>query len=98
MSGRGGFKGRQLDPHRGKREVSCDAAVIDINLGGETSEPVALGLDNCAIPFVTVPGYSSELLPPVFNGIRVLTKPLGPELLAAELKRRKGKESEKGNG
>jgi PAS domain S-box-containing protein len=68
-------------------EAGCDAAVIDINLGSETSEPVALALKERAIPFLTVSGYSREQLPPVFNGIRALTKPLRPELLIVELRR-----------
>jgi len=68
-------------------EAGCDAAVIDLKLGGETSEPVALGLKERAIPFLLVSGYSREQLPAVFNGIRALTKPLRHELLIVELRR-----------
>ena len=68
-------------------EVGCDAAVLDINLGDETSEPVALVLTQHGTPFVTASGYSREQLPPVFNGVPALAKPLRPELLIAELKK-----------
>lgn len=36
----------------------CDAAVLDINLGNETSEPIALGLMERCTPFVTVSGFA----------------------------------------
>jgi PAS domain S-box-containing protein len=68
-------------------ETRCDAAILDINLGGETSEPVALRLRERNTPFVTVSGYSSQQVPPVFKGSCSLTKPLRPELLVAELKK-----------
>src|SRR5215472_17542745 len=35
-------------------EAGCNAAVIDFKLGGETSEPVALGRKERAIPFMMV--------------------------------------------
>jgi DNA-binding NarL/FixJ family response regulator len=36
----------------------CDAALLDINLGHETSEPVALELAKRKTPFVTLSAYS----------------------------------------
>ena len=39
-------------------EQGCDAAVLGINLGNETSEPVALELMKRKTPFVTLSGYS----------------------------------------
>src|SRR5271166_1565646 len=36
----------------------CDAAVLDIGLGSETSEPVARALIARDIPFITLSGYS----------------------------------------
>ncbi|MGA7323568.1 MAG: PAS domain S-box protein, partial [Rhodomicrobium sp.] len=65
----------------------CDAAVLDIHLGGETSEPVALQLIESEIPFVTLSGYSREQYPPAFKSAPALMKPLRPELLIVELKR-----------
>ena len=68
-------------------EAGCDAAVLDINLGGETSEPIAWRLLARRTPFVTLSGYSRAQHPPVFSGAPALAKPVRPELLVAELRR-----------
>jgi len=65
----------------------CDAAVLDVNLGSETAEPVAARLGRSRTPFVTVSGYSREQQPAVFHGSPQLAKPLRPELLVAEVRR-----------
>ena len=64
----------------------CDAAVLDIRLGNDTSQPIAESLLNRRIPFVTLSGYSKEQRPPAFDGIVALMKPLEAELLVAQLK------------
>jgi PAS domain S-box-containing protein len=66
-------------------EIGCDAAVLDVNLGSETSERVALRLIERGTPFITLSGYSKEQHPLLFNGARSLAKPLQPEFLIAEL-------------
>jgi CheY-like chemotaxis protein len=66
-------------------EKGCDVAVLDVNLGNETSEKVALRLTERATPFITLSGYSKEQHPLLFNGARSLAKPLRPELLISEL-------------
>jgi CheY-like chemotaxis protein len=63
----------------------CDAAVLDIRLGNDTSQPIAESLLNRQIPFVTLSGYSKEQRPPAFDGIAALMKPLEAELLIAQL-------------
>jgi PAS domain S-box-containing protein len=68
-------------------ETGCDAAVLDINLGTETSEPIALRLRNRGTPFVTVSGYSRDQQSPVFSDAPKLSKPIRPERLIAELRR-----------
>ncbi len=68
-------------------QAGCDAAVLDINLGTETSEPVALELSKRRTPFVTLSGYRQDQHPPVFKSAPALAKPLRPEILIAELKR-----------
>ena len=45
----------------------CDAAVLDVNLGHETSEPIARGLISDGKPFVVVSGYSRAQLPQVWG-------------------------------
>ncbi len=68
--------------------TECDAAVLDINLGSETSEPVARELNAAGTPFVTLSGYCREQHPSIFHGTPALAKPLRPELLVTELRRR----------
>lgn len=65
----------------------CDIAVLDINLGQETAEPVAMEMKARGVPFVTVTGYSSDQHPPAFQGIPSLTKPITPDDLLALIRR-----------
>jgi PAS domain S-box-containing protein len=69
------------------RARGCDAAVLDINLGKETSEPVARELKERGTPFVALSGYAPEQHPPAFHGAPALAKPLRPEVLVAEVRR-----------
>lgn len=80
---------RHLDQSR------CDGALLDINLGGETSEGVAWRLDRQGIPFIFVSGYESPLQllkNENFRGRRLLSKPLEADAL------RKAVEEEFGAG
>jgi CheY-like chemotaxis protein len=55
----------------------CDAALLDIDLGGETSEPVAATMVEQHRPFLFVTGYSSPgMLSAGFKQFRRLRKPL----------------------
>ena len=65
----------------------CDAAVLDINLGHETSAPVAIELAKRRTPFVTLSGYSLAQQGSSFDGAPALAKPLKPELLVATITR-----------
>jgi len=56
----------------------CDAAVLDVNLGRETSQPIALRLIASGTPFVTVSGYAPDQMPTVFRAAPLVTKPLRP--------------------
>jgi CheY-like chemotaxis protein len=59
----------------------CDAAVLDINLGSETVEPVAERLDDTGRPFFFVSGYSSpKLMNPRFKARILLAKPVDPTI------------------
>jgi DNA-binding response OmpR family regulator len=66
-------------------EKGCDAAVLDINLGGETSEPVARKLQEKDRPFVVLSGYTDHQQP-WFGGAPVLSKPLRMADLVAALR------------
>jgi len=56
-------------------EPGCDVAVLDINLGSETSAPIAKKLRASGTPFVVVTGYSTDNLPPWFRDAIIVTKP-----------------------
>jgi len=53
-----------------------DAAVIDWNLDGEHSAPLAAMLREAGVPFVISTGYG--IVPPDFAGCPLLTKPYDP--------------------
>ncbi len=65
----------------------CDAAVLDVNLGHETSEPIARELMSDGKPFVVVSGYARAQLPQVLRAAPLVGKPLSPSALEAEVKR-----------
>jgi two-component sensor histidine kinase/CheY-like chemotaxis protein len=67
--------------------TGCHAAVLDTNLGAETSEPVALRLRSTKTQFVTVSGYSREQLPVGLRDAPLLNKPLRSEQLVAAIRR-----------
>ena len=65
----------------------CDAAVLDINLGTETSEPIARELIKLGTPFCTTSGYSREQVPEIMQSAPLLVKPVSSEKLVAEIDR-----------
>lgn len=67
------------------RQQGCEAAVLDINLGTETSEPIARRLTAAGTPFVTISGYAREQQPDAFRKSLLLSKPLRLDRLVAEL-------------
>ena len=71
------------------REIAAneqvDAAVIDINLGGAVSEPIATILAERGIPFCFSTGYGSAVVPDEFRDRPVLQKPYTKAQLAAVL-------------
>lgn len=65
-----------------------DAVVMDINLGGETSFPVAERLQAEQVPFLFVSGYQSSLvLPDALKSVPCLQKPLSAESLRRAIAR-----------
>ena len=65
----------------------CDAAVLDVNLGTETSELVARELIKLGTPFVATSGYSREQLPEIMQTAPLLSKPVSSAMLIAEVER-----------
>jgi DNA-binding NarL/FixJ family response regulator len=68
-------------------QQNCEAAVLDITLGLETSERVAVELISRGTRFVTLSGYSREQRPPVFTGVPALQKPVRSNLLIGSIER-----------
>lgn len=71
--------------------ATCDAAIIDINLGNHTSADVARELASRSIPFVTVSGYSAAQSEPVFQDRPRLSKPVPMQQLLSLLDRMLGR-------
>ena len=64
---------------------SVDAAVLDIDLGGQSSYPLARALRDRGTPFIFLSGYSAADLPADLRDCRVIEKPVDPGMLAAWL-------------
>ncbi|MBB3808509.1 HWE histidine kinase domain-containing protein [Pseudochelatococcus contaminans] len=63
-----------------------DIAVLDFNLGADTSETVADTLLERGIPLVFMTGYSDTLnIPERFRGIPMVRKPVNPESIAKQI-------------
>ena len=52
-----------------------DAAILDVNLGTETSLPVAERLDKEGVPLMIVSGYAERSMPEGLRGRQRLSKP-----------------------
>lgn len=59
-----------------------DAAVLDVNLAGESAYPIAERLAARGIPFIFATGYGREGLSPVWSARPALQKPFPLEALA----------------
>lgn len=65
--------------------ASIDLAILDINLAGEQSFPVALVLRRRGIPFVFSSGYDDQDVPEVWRNEKILQKPYDSRQLTAAL-------------
>jgi DNA-binding response OmpR family regulator len=54
----------------------CDLAVLDVNLGRETSEAVAVALKRTSTPFIVISGYSAAQQPAILAEAVRLPKPV----------------------
>jgi PAS domain S-box-containing protein len=70
------------------RSARVDAAVLDINLGGEVVYPLADVLAADQVPFIFVTGYGAEEIERRFAGVPVLQKPIEPDALQSIFVRR----------
>ena len=59
------------------RKETFDIALLDVNLGGKTAEPVARSLATRAIPFGLVTAYPPHILPQSLRRRPSIAKPFG---------------------
>jgi CheY-like chemotaxis protein len=55
--------------------LAFDLAILDVNLGGKTVEPIAAAVERRGLPFVFVTGYGESGVPERFRGRPFLEKP-----------------------
>ena len=65
--------------------LPCDLAVLDVNLDGAPSYPIAETLGRRGIPFVLATGYGGAALPDRLRRVPVLSKPFTREQLEQAL-------------
>lgn len=68
-----------------------NVAVLDINLGEETSEAVAGALKSQGIPFVFATGYDDSNVPARFSGVPIVRKPYEAASIMAALTKMLGR-------
>jgi len=62
-----------------------DFAILDINLGGEQSFPIADALDARGIPYIFMTGYGAAGVPERLRDHYILQKPYGADALRTAL-------------
>ena len=67
------------------QEAAIDLAILDVNLAGKLSYPIAQLLHARGIPFLFATGYGTAGRPDEFRDIPTLTKPYGIDDLARAL-------------
>ena len=70
---------------RATSEMEFDAALLDLNINGRLSYPVATVLLSRNIPFAFLTGYNVESIDAAFSQVPVLAKPVDPSLLRGYL-------------
>ncbi|MEM8714075.1 MAG: response regulator [Planctomycetota bacterium] len=67
--------------------ASVDVAILDLDLGHETSIPTAKRLRNAGIPFLIMSGHDMEdEVPAEFQAEVCLPKPVDPEILVETIR------------
>ncbi len=76
---------RLEDGIRKATDLQIDVALLDVNLAGKLSYPIAEVLNSRNIPFIFATGYGLSALPDTFTGTPVLPKPFEQIKLAQAL-------------
>jgi PAS domain S-box-containing protein len=75
------------------RNHRVDAAVLDVNLGGEMIYPLADVLAADRVPFVFITGYGAEEIEPRYAKVPILQKPIEPGALQSVFARQRSRET-----
>ena len=81
-----GEAGRIEDALVAAQKADFDLAILDVNLNGERTFPIADVLAERGVPFVFATGYGVTNLPAGFSGRPVLQKPFQQEELERVLR------------
>ena len=68
-------------------DANADLAILDVNLNGEETYPLADSLAARAIPFIFATGYGSSGIKAEWSGVPVLQKPFQSRELAEAINR-----------
>ncbi len=77
---------RVADAARVLKDQRIDAAVLDINLGGQSVFPMCAHLRRWNVPFLFLTGSDTSIIPKEFRDVPLLSKPFVPEELRSTLK------------
>src|SRR6188472_4817491 len=69
------------------RNAQFDVALLDINLNGRQSFPVAEAIRARGLPFLFATGYGSRIVPEPYRDAPILQKPFSLEELRGALQR-----------
>ncbi|HEY7665898.1 MAG TPA: response regulator [Xanthobacteraceae bacterium] len=79
--------GTEREALKAVEDGEFDAALLDANLHGRSSQEIAAALTRRGIPFIFVTGYAREGLPASFRHAPVLVKPVSDSQLIEAVKR-----------
>ena len=69
------------------RDRKPDAVILDLNLQGELSIPVAEALQAARVPFLVVTAYNPAAIPPKLRPAAVLVKPVAARTLLSVIEK-----------
>lgn len=79
--------GRMPDASKLVSDASADLAILDVNLNGEETYPLADSLAARRIPFIFATGYGNSGIKAEWSGVPVLQKPFQSRELAEAINR-----------
>ena len=77
--------GRMADASKLASDASADLAILDVNLNGEETYPLATSLAARKIPLIFATGYGTSGIRAEWSGVPVLQKPFQSRELAAAI-------------